>query len=62
MQPSQQQLARAVYRDQLAGAEERRCGRQLLSRHRTVRRAGRAQRRLRRATRNALRLRAQLEP
>jgi hypothetical protein len=62
MQPSQQQLARALYHDHLTGAEERRGARQLLSRHRTVRRAGQAQRRLRRATQHALRLQARLEP
>ena len=61
MRPNQQ-LARALNRDQLARAEERRGARQLLAHHRVVRRAGRAQRRLRRATRNALRLQARLEP
>jgi hypothetical protein len=62
MRPSEQQLARALNHDQLARAEERRGARQLLAHHRTVRRAGRAQRRLRRATQNALRLQARLEP
>jgi hypothetical protein len=62
VQPSQQQLARALYREQLTGAEARQGARQLLSRRRTVHGAERAQRRLRRATQNALRLQARLEP
>lgn len=61
MRPTQQ-LALSLYRGQLASAGERRTARHLLTRHRTVRQAGRAQRRLRRATQDALRLSARLDP